>query len=112
MILVFDHFIVTADDIKLLCLDGERVEKSFSQRKLFSPKTWFLPNITTGTYQYQMKIFYRVHGTDHTFIFTADDSRTLQNMMVEAGRQIKAQVKVQNQEMLDTVFENAIKELP
>src|ERR1017187_4223237 len=110
MLIVIEHLIINADDITLIKGDFDVKEIKTSQFRLFKPRTWFLEPILEVERKYYFIIFYTKNGQHNTFKYMTGNSKSVQSYMDKIALQIKVQLKAQDQEMLDKVFENAIME--
>lgn len=110
MIINISGLIMNVDDITLVTTDTEVKTITSNPFRLFEPSTWFAKSESYEEITFLMKIYYTKNKVANTYIWRSDDSGHVLRMIEEVAGQIKLQVNVQNQEMVDKLFEDAVKE--
>lgn len=113
MLLMFDAILINADVVNNVYIKN-RTEETVERPAKFwhKPSTWFLPPIVTKTRMYTLVLDYRQGSVEKTFTNETDNYAVLKQQAKEIIRQVKAQVDMANREMVDHLFEEALKEAP
>lgn len=110
MIIITNQLLLRSDDIILVKADVKTETTRVSQFCWFKPQTWFLPAKSKDVDTFFVEINYLKNGREDKFTITRNTAAGALETFKEVAEQVKLQLKVQNQEMVDVLFENAIKE--
>lgn len=108
MILIVDDTYLSLDKVNSIILRYEENKKIISNVKLWNPFTWFtLPTVTTDP-MFLLVMDYTRGDRNWQYTEKHTDHIRLRAKFKKIVEQLKMQVDVQNQEMLDRLFETAL----
>ena len=113
MLLVFGTTLITADIVNSLYINNKKEDVVGPSPKIwYKPSTWKLKPEVTTRFTHVLTITYCTppNGLVHTFTMESADLPYIQNHAKEILKQIKMQTDIANQEMVDKLFEEAVKE--
>jgi hypothetical protein len=112
MLLVSGNTMITASVIHSIIVSPiVKENKEYPRRYWYKPETWFLePTVTTKTL-YRLTLDYvRTDGASIRFTSESPDYGSMDKIAKEFLKQVKMQTDIANQELVDKLFEDAVKE--
>lgn len=112
MLLVFGTTMINATEVHSVMIKTlTDTCKTYPEQRWYNPKTWFLKPVIVNNERYRINIEYTsTDGKNYTFWSEFTNYVDAQNTTKEILKQMKMQTDVANQELVDKLFENAVKE--